>query len=117
MTVVANIFEKPGSPENIGSLCLAIQSIAAAGSVDDNSTVISCDATTATFALQLPAASLNPGRTLFVVLSTTASAHVVTVTPFAGDTVGGGASLSLAAAGKFAILSSKGNDWRVVAAN
>jgi hypothetical protein len=115
--MIADIFEKPGSPSNIGAINFGVQALAAAGNLDSNSTIIVCDASAASFALQLPPAAQDAGRTVFIVLTTTASAHTLTLTPFAGDTVGGGASLSLTAAGKFAILSSKGNDWKVVAQN
>jgi hypothetical protein len=118
MPVVANIFERPSSPLNVGSLLLASQKIAAVGSVDDNSTVVSCDATVGTFILNLPPAALNSGRTLFITLTTTGSSHVVTLTPASGDTVGGLSTKSLSAAGKFAVIvADGGTDWKIVAAN
>jgi hypothetical protein len=117
MSVVPNIYEKPGSPLNVGALCLAAQSINAAGNVDPNSSIVVCDGTTATFTLTLPPALLDAGRTLFIVLNVTASSHSVNITPAGSDTIGGTSTKSLSAAGKFVILVSNGTDWIVVAAN
>jgi hypothetical protein len=111
-----DIFEKPGSPENIGALNLGVQAGSAATvAVDPNSTIVTLDSTANPIALNLPPAAQDAGRTLFVVATTYVS--LITITPAGADTIGGSANKTLGAVGKFAVITAKGSDWKIVMAN
>jgi hypothetical protein len=103
------LYEQPGSGVQAGSAAVAVD--------PNNLEFIPFDGSETDIELNLPKSSDNPGRTLFFLLTTTTNGHVVTLAPSSGDTIGGAASKVLTPAGKFCILSAKGSDWVVVAAN
>lgn len=72
-----------------------------------------CNATAATFALTLPAATRMWGHEI-VAKKVDASANVVTVTAAGADTIDGAATLALTTANQVARLRSNGAGWDVL---
>lgn len=97
-----------------GGEALGVKSISTNTTLDGNSTLVVCDATSAAFAVTLPAASAKAGQTYHIVKKDSA-AHNVTITGNSGDNiVSDGAvanTYALTGQGKHAVLWSDGAQW------
>jgi hypothetical protein len=73
-----------------------------------------CDATSAAFAVTLPAANVSSGRE-FIIKKIDASANAVTVTRAGTDTIDGATTYALSTQHAFVTIISDGTAWRIVA--
>jgi hypothetical protein len=82
--------------------------------LDREDFLVLSDATAGNVTVNLPQAALNPGKTYYI-KKIDVTANTVTITPFAGDTVDGAASVALAVYGDCRqIMNDGGTGWWIV---
>jgi hypothetical protein len=101
---------------SIAGISLNSTSINTTYTVSVNDCVVECDATTASFVVNLVAASSNLGR-LYFVKKTDSSVHTITITPNGSDKIDGAATYVLSTQYQIVGICSDGTNWIICSTN